>query len=157
MAGVELEIGKPVQELVENGIEFPNNYIWESPNFGTIDASVPLGDIPVIDISQLKYSDHQLRSALSSWGCFQAVNHGIENSFLEEVCEVAKQFFQLPMMEKEKYARQKGSFESIKGAIQCPQDELEVTNIDYPLRDLVQIYILIVIQVLQQDEREIIG
>ncbi|CAA3025153.1 Hypothetical predicted protein [Olea europaea subsp. europaea] len=110
MAGVELEIGKPVQELVENGIEFPNNYIWESPNFGTIDASVPLGDIPVIDISQLKDSDHQLRSALSSWGCFQAINHGIENSFLEEACEVAKQYFQLPMMEKEKYARQKGEF-----------------------------------------------
>lgn len=110
MAGVELENGKPVQELVENGIEFPNNYIWESPNFGTIDASVPLGDIPVIDITQLNDSD-QLQSALSSWGCFQAINHGIENSFLEEACEAAKQFFQLPMMEKKKYARQKGEFD----------------------------------------------
>ncbi|CAA2963784.1 SRG1-like isoform X2 [Olea europaea subsp. europaea] len=87
MAGVELENGK--------------------------NASVPFGDIPVIDISLLNNSSSsevldKLRSALSSWGCFQAVNHGIENSLLEEVRGVSKEFFQLPMTEKQKYARKTG-------------------------------------------------
>ncbi|KAL2465572.1 2-oxoglutarate (2OG) and Fe(II)-dependent oxygenase superfamily protein [Abeliophyllum distichum] len=48
----------------------------------------------------------KLRSGLSSWGYFQAINHGIENSFLDEVREVAGQFFHLPMIEKKKYARE---------------------------------------------------
>ncbi|KAL2465568.1 2-oxoglutarate (2OG) and Fe(II)-dependent oxygenase superfamily protein [Abeliophyllum distichum] len=114
MAGAEVENGKHVQELVENGIDLPNNYIWESANFGIINAHVPLGDIPVIDISQLTKSKQldQLQSALSSWGfslsswgCFQAIIHGIENSLVDEVRQVAKEFFQLPMTEKQKYAR----------------------------------------------------
>ncbi|KAL2482734.1 2-oxoglutarate (2OG) and Fe(II)-dependent oxygenase superfamily protein [Forsythia ovata] len=112
MAGVEVEKGKHVQELVENGIDLPNNYIWESANFGIINASVPLGDIPVIDISQLTESKQldQLQSALGSWGCFQAINHGIENSLVDEIRRVAKEFFQLPMIEKQKYARKTGEY-----------------------------------------------
>ncbi|KAL2482735.1 2-oxoglutarate (2OG) and Fe(II)-dependent oxygenase superfamily protein [Forsythia ovata] len=120
MAGVsplsEVEVnGKPVQELVENGIQFSNRYSWEDANYGVIDMSAPFAEIPVIDISRLINSSSpsamgeeldKLRSALSSWGYFQAINHGIENSFLEEVREVAGQFFHLPMIEKQKYARE---------------------------------------------------
>ena len=39
------------------------------------------------------------------WNC-QAINHGMESSFLEKVREVSKQFFQLPKEEKQKCARE---------------------------------------------------
>ncbi|KAF8016651.1 hypothetical protein BT93_H2002 [Corymbia citriodora subsp. variegata] len=46
----------------------------------------------------------KLNSALTSWGCFQAINHGMSSSFLSKVRELMKQFFTLPMEEKQKYA-----------------------------------------------------
>ncbi|CAA2980043.1 Hypothetical predicted protein [Olea europaea subsp. europaea] len=64
---------KPVQETVENGIQFPNEYIWEDANYGVIDAFAPLAEIPVIDIASLNNVEEldKFRSALTSWGCFQ--------------------------------------------------------------------------------------
>ncbi|KAE9462648.1 hypothetical protein C3L33_05432, partial [Rhododendron williamsianum] len=75
-----------------------------------VDASPPPLPIPTIDISLLSLPSsgeevEQLRSALSSWGCFQAIGHGIPDSYLDKVREVAKQFFSLPMEEKKKYSR----------------------------------------------------
>lgn len=72
MAEVEVK-QKPVQEIVENGIQFPNEYIWEDANYGVIDAFAPLAEIPVIDIARLNSVEEldKLRSALTSWGCFQ--------------------------------------------------------------------------------------
>ncbi|XP_020549755.1 protein SRG1 [Sesamum indicum] len=42
---------------------------------------------------------------------FQAVNHGIESSFLDQVRELAREFFHLPTGEKQKYARPSDNFE----------------------------------------------
>ncbi|KAL0315522.1 UNVERIFIED_CONTAM: Codeine O-demethylase [Sesamum radiatum] len=42
---------------------------------------------------------------------FQAVNHGIENSFLDQVRQLAREFFHLPTGEKQKYARPSHGFE----------------------------------------------
>ncbi|KAL0345397.1 UNVERIFIED_CONTAM: Codeine O-demethylase [Sesamum radiatum] len=111
---------KPVQELVENGDELPQSYIWrDNGDYGAIDFSVPLAtEIPVVDVSLLVSSSSamdpelvKLRSALSSWGCFQAVNHDIECSFLDQVRKLAREFFHLPKGEKQKYARPSDSFE----------------------------------------------
>ncbi|XP_022871571.1 protein SRG1-like [Olea europaea var. sylvestris] len=112
MAEVEVT-QKPVQEMVENGIQFPNEYIWKDANYGVIDAFAPLAEIPVIDIARLNNVEEldKLRSALTSWGCFQAINHGIEFSLLEKIREVGRQFFHLPMMEKQKYAREAGKID----------------------------------------------
>uniref|UniRef100_A0A7N2R039 Non-haem dioxygenase N-terminal domain-containing protein n=1 Tax=Quercus lobata TaxID=97700 RepID=A0A7N2R039_QUELO len=55
----------------------------------------------------------KLRSALSSWGCFQAINHGMTSSFLDKVHEVTMQFFSLPMDEKRKYSREANNIELI--------------------------------------------
>ncbi|KDO51020.1 hypothetical protein CISIN_1g041077mg, partial [Citrus sinensis] len=51
----------------------------------------------------------KLGTALCFWGCFQAINHGIEPAFLDKVREVTKKFFALPLEEKQKYAKQNGS------------------------------------------------
>ncbi|KHN20034.1 Protein SRG1 [Glycine soja] len=46
----------------------------------------------------------KLHHALNSWGCFQAINHGMKSSFLDKMRQVSKQFFQLPKEEKQKCA-----------------------------------------------------
>ncbi|GFQ01781.1 protein srg1 [Phtheirospermum japonicum] len=109
---------KTVQELVEDGDELPDVYIWRDSNsdycYGPVDPNLALtAEIPVIDVTQLDSSSEllKLRSAVTSWGCFQAVNHGIENSFLDEVRQLAKEFFHLPMAEKQNYARAGDDYE----------------------------------------------
>ncbi|CAN6699818.1 unnamed protein product [Malus baccata var. baccata] len=114
-----------VQEMSMNGEQPPAEYIVKESRFGSIDSSPPLADeIPIIDISLFSPSSPQyseqaenhelqkLRSALSSAGCFQvsiffflATGHGISDSLLDQVREAAKQFFALPVEEKEKYSR----------------------------------------------------
>lgn len=43
---------------------------------------------------------------------FQAINHGMTSPFLDQVREVAKKFFALPMEEKQRYSR---TLEDIEG------------------------------------------
>ncbi|KAL3624141.1 hypothetical protein CASFOL_032957 [Castilleja foliolosa] len=109
---------KTVQELVEDGDELPDRYIWRESNSdycsGPVDPNLALtAELPVIDVTQLESSSEllKLRSALTSWGCFQLVNHGIENSFLDEVRQLAKKFFHLSKTEKQKYATSANDYE----------------------------------------------
>lgn len=105
----ETPLFKPVQELLVSNNELPERYIHNGED-EDIHDSHPLIDVPVIDIGLLKDSSvagiqelQKLRSALNFCGCFQAINHGIESSFLEEVFGVGKEFFALPREEKYKY------------------------------------------------------
>ncbi|XP_042974880.1 S-norcoclaurine synthase 1-like, partial [Carya illinoinensis] len=93
------------RQVVING-ELPEQYIQKNGEGGVLD--VPLLEVPVVDLTSLTSQEElqKLRSALSSLGCFQAINHGITHSFLEEVREIAKEFFALPMEEKRKYSRE---------------------------------------------------
>ncbi|KAJ0030946.1 hypothetical protein Pint_13827 [Pistacia integerrima] len=108
---------KSVQELSMNGQELPQNYIYKDSDGGIFDASLPIMEIPIIDIalitspSSSKEELEKLRSALSFWGCFQAMNHGIEKTFLDKVREVTKQFFALPQEKKLEYTREDGGIE----------------------------------------------
>ncbi|KAL3535925.1 hypothetical protein ACH5RR_004386 [Cinchona calisaya] len=115
MSEGESELNRPrlVQELAEDpGGELPEQFVCTETPYGLITASVPLMDIPVIDFSLLSASSvttddefEKLQSALTSWGCFQVINHGIEFSLLDELRENGREFFKLPMKEKQKYAR----------------------------------------------------
>ncbi|GKF53208.1 non-heme dioxygenase N-terminal domain-containing protein, partial [Tanacetum coccineum] len=53
----------------------------------------------------------KLKSAVTTWGCFQTINHGIGSSLLEKVREIGIQFFKLPVDEKEKCLRDKDDVE----------------------------------------------
>ncbi|KMT06724.1 hypothetical protein BVRB_7g158850 [Beta vulgaris subsp. vulgaris] len=101
---------KPVQELLQSGY-VPETYIQKLED----DGPVPLMDSPIIDFSLLSSSNPEelkkLCSALSSWGCFQLVNHGIKTELLDEIREMSKQFFKLPLEEKEKYSSKGDSLE----------------------------------------------
>ncbi|KAG8485817.1 hypothetical protein CXB51_019226 [Gossypium anomalum] len=106
-----------VQELAAiNSRQVPERYIREG--VGDLDASFPVLDVPTIDLQLLASSSStsgdeldKLRSALSSYGCIQAINHGITSAFLDKLREVARQFFALPSEEKKKYSREIGSIE----------------------------------------------
>lgn len=101
---------KPVQELIINDDVLPEKYIHKG---GTIDTSLPLVEIPVIDFCLLSQPQSptreaefkKLQSALSLYGCFQAINHGMTSSFLDDVRKLTKQFFANPMEEKKKLSR----------------------------------------------------
>ncbi|POO01322.1 Oxoglutarate/iron-dependent dioxygenase [Trema orientale] len=105
-------LSKTVQELAFRGEEVPENYIYKDGYSG--DTNAPVMEIPVIDIGLLGTSAEELerlKSALSTWGCFQGVNHGMTLEYLNQVREIAKQFFQLPLEEKQKYVREENDIE----------------------------------------------
>ncbi|KAK9733159.1 hypothetical protein RND81_04G047600 [Saponaria officinalis] len=65
-------------------------------------------DPAIVDLQKLLDSEEELqklKSLLSSWGAIQLVNHGIKNSTLDQLLHVTKEFFHLPLEEKQKYAR----------------------------------------------------
>ena len=70
-------VQKSVQELVLNGDELPEKYIHKDREGGDLD--VPLVEIPVVNLGLLsslstsKEELQKLRSALSTWGCFQVL------------------------------------------------------------------------------------
>lgn len=113
-------LSKPVQQMSIDGDQPSQTYTVKDFKFGALETSPPLAPIPIIDIScflsptsleQEETELAKLRSALATWGCFQAVNHGISSSFIENVREVVQGFFQLPVEEKRKSSRKPGSSE----------------------------------------------
>ncbi|KAA8535192.1 hypothetical protein F0562_030195 [Nyssa sinensis] len=118
-------LSKSAQEMFIDGDEPPPRYIVKESKFGSIDSSPLSAPIPIIDISLLASSSsfasdeelEKLKSALSSWGCFQAIGHGISDSYLNKVREAAKQFFALPVEEKKKYSRAAGEGEGWGGDV----------------------------------------
>ncbi|KAI7987976.1 Protein SRG1 [Camellia lanceoleosa] len=120
-----LSVSKTAQEMSKDGDEPPQRYIVrDNTLFGPIDTSPPLAPIPVIDISLFLTSPsslhsslqeetelEKLRSALSSWGCFQVIGHGMPIEFLNKVRGVTEEFFAMPMEEKRKYSKAAGEIE----------------------------------------------
>eukprot|EP00253_Pinus_taeda_P008603 PITA_08603 len=114
-----------VQELVlknhgHSHEAVPGRYIRsqeERPTTSSLLVSLQTA-IPVIDMKKLSnlpgqdYQRHQemvrLSMACQDWGFFQIVNHGIPHSLIDEIKGVAKEFFNLPLQEKQKYAPQEG-------------------------------------------------
>ncbi|AES74251.1 putative codeine 3-O-demethylase [Medicago truncatula] len=123
MGSAEVDIigCKSVQELSLDSENLPsNNYIYKEGGVGFRDALLPSQSdlhIPVVDIGKLispstsQQELHKLHSALSSWGLFQAINHGMTSLTLNKVREISKQFFELSKEEKQKYAREPNGIE----------------------------------------------
>ncbi|KAI7735747.1 hypothetical protein M8C21_015404 [Ambrosia artemisiifolia] len=106
-----------VQDIAAHCEQLPERFIRkEDEEYGNVtnsNASSP-AKIPVIDVSLLTSSPlelNRLKIAITTWGCFQAINHGIEGSFLDKVREVSRLFFDLPAEEKKKYLREENDLE----------------------------------------------
>lgn len=106
-----ISVSKTMEQMVTHGEQPSSGFIVKETKFGYIESSPPLGPFPVIDMSLFSSQEHvgteleKLKSSLSSAGCFQVVGHGMSDSFLDRVREVAVEFFQLPAEEKQKHAR----------------------------------------------------
>ncbi|KAL3511925.1 hypothetical protein ACH5RR_024642 [Cinchona calisaya] len=128
----EILLSKRVQEMVLNDEEPPAPYkCRQDAESEDDDDSLSASPIPIIDLSRLSSSQEpaqeteeelqKIKLALSSWGCFQAIGHGISGSFLDKVRQVTREFFAQPMDEKKKYAKAVLEFEGY-GADPVPEE-----------------------------------
>ncbi|CAD5195478.1 unnamed protein product [Musa acuminata subsp. malaccensis] len=86
-----------------------------------LSPGLPSMDVPVIDLSRLgscssKTPEREsemakLAAACEGWGFFQVINHGVEHELLEKMEKLAKEFFMLPLEEKEKYPMPPGGIQ----------------------------------------------
>jgi isopenicillin N synthase-like dioxygenase len=100
-----------VQELAMNSQDPPSRYSLSEEKYPTA-ASLPPSSVPVIDLSSLSKSDGedelaQLFSAAKSWGLFLVTGHEIPFSILDEMLKVTKEFFALPVEERQRYTNMK--------------------------------------------------
>jgi len=90
--------------------ERPTSSLLVSP-----ESAIPLIDMKKLILHPEDYQRQQemerLSNACQEWGFFQIVNHGIPHSLLDGIKDVAKEFFNLPLQEKQKYAAQPGVFQ----------------------------------------------
>ncbi|KAI4982918.1 hypothetical protein ZWY2020_023410 [Hordeum vulgare] len=105
-----LEVPPIVQELVGAGVkEPPSQYVLPEQDRPAAAAVSEMPEpIPIIDLSRLSAGSPEefakLRSALENWNLFLAVGHGMEPSFLAEAMKATREFFNLPLEEKQKYS-----------------------------------------------------
>ncbi|KAF4356436.1 hypothetical protein F8388_013301 [Cannabis sativa] len=103
---------KTVQEVALEGGQVPEYFLYKDGHGGSRD--VPFIDIPVVDVGLLATSSQELQklnSALTNFGCFQAINHGMSVEYLNRLREITREFFQLPLEEKKKYLKQENDIE----------------------------------------------
>ncbi|KAK7270649.1 hypothetical protein RJT34_25960 [Clitoria ternatea] len=136
---VEALLSKRVQEMVLNGEEPPPPYVCRDDDIMSSASSCPL---PIIDFGILssptkqKQELQKLKSALSSWGCFQAINHGTPNSLLDKVRQVAREFFEQPMEQKKIISKGVEEFEGY-GADPVPE---QGQSLDWSDRLFLEVY-----------------
>uniref|UniRef100_A0A803LH25 Non-haem dioxygenase N-terminal domain-containing protein n=1 Tax=Chenopodium quinoa TaxID=63459 RepID=A0A803LH25_CHEQI len=116
---------KSVQELIKSTVkEVPEKYRVQLPNISDDNHSeIQYMDSPVIDLGLLSAASsslheeelRKLRSVLDSWGCLQVINHGLSSSLLDNIRELGKDFFALPLEEKQKHSRTLEWFEGYGG------------------------------------------
>lgn len=128
-----------VQELLKNHAHshetVPGRYIrsqQERPTTSSLPVSLQTA-IPVIDMEKLSIlpgqDDHRrqemlrLSMACQDWGFFQIVNHGIPHSLIDEIKGVAKEFFNLPLQEKQKYVPQEGDVQGYGKTFVIAEDQ----------------------------------
>ncbi|KAG8377031.1 hypothetical protein BUALT_Bualt09G0125800 [Buddleja alternifolia] len=113
-----------VQHLSDSGIRvIPDRYVKKPSDRPTpttvLESPATEVSIPVIDMRDLYSGDDALRKktaalidgACRDWGFFQVVNHGVSHDLMRRTREVWREFFQLPLEEKQKYANSPSTYE----------------------------------------------
>ncbi|KAF2319100.1 hypothetical protein GH714_013281 [Hevea brasiliensis] len=148
-----------VQSLSESCLdEVPNRYIkppLERPSIKSSSSSSSFAsdddvNIPIVDLGGLYGKDDTLRASIlgeisiacHDWGFFQVINHGIKPELLDRGREIWREFFHLPMEEKQKYANSPKTYEGYgsrlgveKGAILDWSDYYFLHYLPLPLKD----------------------
>ncbi|KAJ4845168.1 hypothetical protein Tsubulata_018454 [Turnera subulata] len=87
--------------------------------------------VPIIDFSKLVKGNKDERQsellnlarACEEWGFFQVINHGIDLSLLESIEKLSRDFFMLPLEEKQKYPMVPGSVQGYGQAFVFSEDQ----------------------------------
>ncbi|XP_074302209.1 protein LATERAL BRANCHING OXIDOREDUCTASE 1-like [Silene latifolia] len=115
------------QEIAKKGDEIPERFILKYPEIITpaIDAQSNLWENDLLIDYSLLSSGHQTEllkfsSALKEWGCFQVINHGMTNLYLDDLLKITKQFFSLPLEEKLKSSTADDVFNGYRIMVPCP-------------------------------------
>ncbi|XP_006645290.2 protein SRG1-like [Oryza brachyantha] len=105
----------------------PERYIRDGDDRPNGGAEVCALEIPVIDVGELRRGGEEeldkLRLACKQWGFFQVVNHGVEEEVMEEMEKAAREFFMLPLEEKEKYPMEPGGIQGYGHAFVFSEDQ----------------------------------
>lgn len=106
-----------VQALSQTGVStVPNRYVkpaHQRPVFNSNQSDADM-EIPVVDMSEVWGKPKGLkrvRSACEEWGFFQVVNHGVSHELMERMRGAWREFFELPLEEKRKYANSPETYE----------------------------------------------
>lgn len=108
-----------VQHLSDSGIRvIPDRYV-KKPSERPAQGAASEANIPVIDMEGLYSGDAALRRRTASlideacreWGFFQVVNHGVRHELMERSRQSWRDFFQLPLEEKQKLANSPATYE----------------------------------------------
>nr|QLM00660.1 anthocyanidin synthase [Ziziphora clinopodioides subsp. bungeana] len=110
-----------VEELSRNGLEtIPKDYIRPEEELQSIrdifeeEKSMEGPQLPTIDLKEIESTDEEtknkcreeLKKASMDWGVMHLINHGISEELIDRVKAAGKEFFELPVEEKEKYANE---------------------------------------------------
>ncbi|XP_074582185.1 LOW QUALITY PROTEIN: leucoanthocyanidin dioxygenase-like [Curcuma longa] len=122
------KVASRVEILAKSGLsEIPAEYIrpeserldlgdaFETAKKGAEDQLC--AQLPVVDLQALQSGDEaarracveEVRRAASEWGVMHITNHGIKPELVERLRKVGKEFFDLPVEEKERYANDQAS------------------------------------------------
>ncbi|GAB4827606.1 Jasmonate-induced oxygenase 2 [Ancistrocladus abbreviatus] len=123
MSCIQAEWPEPivrVQSLSETGgSTIPERYV-KAPSERPLSQPVADDiDIPLIDLSSLFGKDEgerkitlsKISEACREWGFLQIVNHGVSGELMDRARAVWREFFHLPMEEKQKYANSPKTYE----------------------------------------------
>ncbi|XP_062108609.1 protein SRG1 [Humulus lupulus] len=129
-----IKVGKidDVQELRKAKSKIPERFVrdkTERPAVAT--AASSSSNIPIIDFHKLSNGTKdevlsellQLSTACDEWGFFQVINHGIDQSLVEQIEKVSKGFFMLPLAEKQEYAMAPGTIQGYGQAFVFSEDQ----------------------------------
>ncbi|TVU34684.1 hypothetical protein EJB05_16529 [Eragrostis curvula] len=128
MATAEIKIGQvdDVQELQRTcHATVPERYVRDGEERPDGAKVCDHAQIPVVDVGELPRDDelNKLRLACEEWGFFQVVNHGIADELLDEMEKVTREFFMLPLEEKEKYPMEPGGIQGYGHAFVFSEDQ----------------------------------
>uniref|UniRef100_A0ACD5XK14 Uncharacterized protein n=1 Tax=Avena sativa TaxID=4498 RepID=A0ACD5XK14_AVESA len=130
-ASDQLEIGEvhDVQELQRlcAAEDVPERYLREGDDRPGGANVCEQAQIPVIDVGELRRGGgdelRRLRLACEEWGFFQVVNHGIEGELLDGMEKAAREFFALPLEEKQRYPMAPGGIQGYGHAFVFSDDQ----------------------------------
>lgn len=120
---MEVERVQSIASLSNLANTIPSEYIrsdHEQPASSTFHGVVL--EVPVIDLAA-DDSHHRVSEASRDWGIFQVVNHGIPDDVIADLQRVGREFFELPLEEKELISKTPSS--GIEGYGTSLQKEIE--------------------------------